>query len=69
VPKNVGFIGFSNSDHTDLFNPPLTVIKQPAFAMGETATKHLLQIIESKRPVKDFETTVFDGELILRSST
>lgn len=68
LPKQVGFIGFSNSEQTDLFEPALTVIKQPAFQMGEMATQQLIQIIESKRPVKDFETSVFDGELIIRSS-
>ena len=34
-------------------------LQQPAFEMGEAATSFLLQLIESKRPVTDFETRGF----------
>ncbi|MBL0069363.1 MAG: substrate-binding domain-containing protein [Chitinophagaceae bacterium] len=49
VPKDIGLLGFSNTDLTELLDPPLSIIKQPAFEMGETATNLLLQLIESKR--------------------
>jgi LacI family transcriptional regulator len=62
-------IGFSNSDLTELLDPPLSIIKQPAFEMGEIATNLLLQLIESKRPVTDFETRVLTTELLIRDST
>lgn len=65
----MGLIGFSNTDLTELLNPPLSVIKQPAYEMGETATKLLLQLIESKRPVTEFETRVLKTELFIRGST
>lgn len=69
VPGEMGLIGFSNTDLTELLNPPLSVIKQPAYEMGETATKLLLQLIESKRPVTEFETRVLKTELFIRGST
>ncbi|HEX5651570.1 MAG TPA: LacI family DNA-binding transcriptional regulator [Chitinophagaceae bacterium] len=69
VPKEMGLVGFSNTDLTELLDPPLTIIKQPAFEMGELATNLLLQLIESKRPVKDFETKTLATELIVRGST
>lgn len=69
VPSEMGLVGFSNSDLTELLDPPLTIIKQPAFEMGEIATTLLLQLIESKRPVKEFETRVLASELITRGST
>jgi DNA-binding LacI/PurR family transcriptional regulator len=69
VPGDIGLIGFSNTDLTELLDPPLSVIKQPAFEMGETATSFLLQLIESKRPIKDFETRVLSTELLIRGST
>lgn len=69
VPHDVGLIGFSNTDLTELLDPPLSVIKQPAFEMGELATSFLLQLIESKRPVKDFETKVLSTELLIRGSS
>jgi LacI family transcriptional regulator len=69
VPEDIGLIGFSNTDLTELLNPPLSIIKQPAFEMGEVAMTLLLQLIESKRPVMDFETRVLSTELMIRSST
>lgn len=69
VPGDVGLIGFSNTDLTELLDPPLSVIKQPAFEMGETAISFLLQLIESKRPITDFETKVLSTELLIRGST
>jgi DNA-binding LacI/PurR family transcriptional regulator len=69
VPGDVGLIGFSNTDLTELLDPPLSVIKQPAFEMGEAATSFLLQLIESKRPITEFETRVLSTELLIRGST
>ncbi len=69
VPGDIGLIGFSNTDLTELLNPPLSIIKQPAFEMGEVAMGLLLQLIESKRPVTEFETKVLKTELLIRGST
>jgi DNA-binding LacI/PurR family transcriptional regulator len=69
VPQDVGLIGFSNSELTELLSPSLSVIKQPAFEMGEVATTLLLELIESKRPVTDFQTRVLTTEMLIRSST
>jgi LacI family transcriptional regulator len=69
VPGDMGLIGFSNTDLTELLEPPLSVIRQPAFEMGEIAMNLLLQLIESKRPVTEFETRVMPTELLIRGST
>ncbi len=69
VPDEMGLLGFSNTDLTELLDPPLSIIKQPAFEMGEVATNLLLQIVESKRPVTEFETRVLSTELLIRGST
>lgn len=69
VPGDVGLVGFSNSELTELFDPSLTVVKQPAFEMGEVATNLLLELIESKRPVTDFQSRVLSTEMIIRHST
>jgi LacI family transcriptional regulator len=68
VPDDIGLIGFSNSDTAELIEPPLSIIKQPAFEMGEIATDLLIQLIESKRPVTDFETKKLAPQLIIRES-
>jgi LacI family transcriptional regulator len=69
IPSNMGLVGFSNSELTDLLSPSLTVVTQPAFEMGEVATELLLQMIESKHPIDIFETKVLSTELKVRSST
>lgn len=69
VPHDISLVGFSNSDIAELLDPPLTVIRQPAFEMGKAATDLMLQLIESKRPVKEFEKRVLTPELQIREST
>ncbi|ODT35842.1 MAG: LacI family transcriptional regulator [Sphingobacteriales bacterium 41-5] len=69
IPEQVALIGFSNSKNTELLNPSLSVIQQPAFEMGQTAANFLLQMIESKRPVTDFESRVLTPEIITRKSS
>jgi DNA-binding LacI/PurR family transcriptional regulator len=68
VPDDIGLIGFSNSDTTELIEPPLSIIKQPAFEMGEIATDLLIRLIESRHPVTDFETKMLAPQLIIRES-
>ncbi|HUR67247.1 MAG TPA: LacI family DNA-binding transcriptional regulator [Chitinophagaceae bacterium] len=69
VPEDIALVGFSNTDLTELLDPPLSVIRQPAFEMGEVSMNLLLQLIESKRPVTEFETRVLTTELLVRGST
>jgi Transcriptional regulators len=58
--------GFSNSDVLDLLQADFTCIRQPAFNMGQVAMEMLIQLIESRYPVYDFENIVLDTELISR---
>lgn len=69
VPEEIALIGFSNSDLTELIDPSLSIIQQPAFEMGELATNSLLQLIESKRPVTEFTTTTLAPQLIIGESS
>ncbi len=69
VPGDIALVGFSNSDIAELLNPALTVIRQPAMEMGKAATELLLQLIESKRPVTQFENRVLTPELIVGKSS
>jgi LacI family transcriptional regulator len=69
LKKEIPFTGFTNTLLGDLFTPAWTVVRQPAFDIGQTATELLIQMIESKRPVTDFETRVLETELIIRESS
>jgi len=68
IPDDIAVVGFSNSDIIELLDPPITVVRQPAFEMGQVATELLLQLIESKRPVKDFERKILATSLIVQQS-
>ena len=69
VPSEVAVVGFSNSDIAELLNPSLTVIRQPAKEMGKAATELLLQMIESKRPITQFEKRVLTPQLNIGNSS
>jgi LacI family transcriptional regulator len=69
IGTEMGVVGFSNSDIAELINPALTVVRQPAEEMGRNACELLLQLIESKRPIKEFEKRVLTPELIIRESS
>jgi len=69
VPDDISVVGFSNSDLAELIDPPLTVVRQPAYEMGKAATELLLQLVESKRPVKEFEKRIMTPELQIRESS
>lgn len=67
--KEIGFTGFTNTQLGDVVSPSLTVVRQPAFEIGQTATEFLIQMIESKRPVTEFENKVLETELVIRESS
>ncbi len=69
IPETIGVIGYSNVDFMELLTPALSVVRQPAFEMGRVATELLLNMIESKRPVTDFENIILHTELIVRDSS
>lgn len=69
IPDDIAVIGFTNTNVGELFNPALSVVRQPAFEIGQVATELLISMIESKRPVTDFETKILQTELIVRDSS
>jgi LacI family transcriptional regulator len=69
IPDDMAIVGFTNSDVAELFDPPLTVVRQPAFQIGQMATEMLIKTIESKWPVEEFTTEQVETELIGRSSS
>ncbi|MDP4284576.1 MAG: LacI family DNA-binding transcriptional regulator [Bacteroidota bacterium] len=69
LKKATGFAGFTNTRVGELFDPPMTVVQQPAFEIGQTATEMLIQMIESKRSITEFETKILDTKLIIRKSS
>ncbi|MEO5685304.1 MAG: LacI family DNA-binding transcriptional regulator [Chitinophagaceae bacterium] len=69
IPDDLAMVGFSNLDLTELLSPSLSVVRQPAFEMGEVAAELLIKTIESKRPVTEYETRILPAELFIRDSS
>lgn len=69
IPDDIAVIGFTNTNLGELFDPPLSVVRQPAFEIGQVATELLISMIESKRPVTEFKKIVLPTELKIRNSS
>jgi len=69
IPGDIALIGFTNTQLANVLNPPLSQVFQPGFDMGKKATEMLIQLIESRRPVTEFETVVLPAQLFMRDST
>jgi LacI family transcriptional regulator len=69
IPEDIALAGFTNSDVAELFSPALTVVRQPAFQIGQMATEMLIKTIESKWPIEEFTTEQVETELIVRASS
>ncbi len=69
VPGDIALVGFTNLSVAHLLDPALTCVTQPAFEMGQAATEMLIGLIESKRPVTQFETRVLKTTLWTRASS
>ncbi len=69
VPHDIALVGFTNLSVAHLLDPALTCVTQPAFEMGQAATEMLIGLIESKRPVTQFETRVLPTTLWKRASS
>lgn len=63
--KDLIITGFSNSDVVELLKHPISYVRQPAFKMGQIAIDMLINLIESKYPVTEFETKVLETELFV----
>jgi LacI family transcriptional regulator len=69
VPEDIALVGFSNLDLTDLLSPTLTVVRQPAFEIGQISTDLLIQQIESKRPITSFVKKTLPPQLHIGESS
>ncbi|MBW7476335.1 LacI family transcriptional regulator [Paenibacillus oenotherae] len=66
VPGKLAVIGFDDYDWTQITSPPLTVIRQPSYELGERAARVLLDRIE--HPDAEAKEYRLDTSLILRGS-
>jgi LacI family transcriptional regulator len=66
VPQEVAIVSIDQSEAYDLFNTPITYIKQPTLELGQLATKILLDSIQQNVAITQAN---LPGELIINAST
>lgn len=69
IPDDIALICFTNQEFSELLNPPLSTIYQPAVEIGGYATNLLFQLINSKTELKSYETKKFPCVLNIRESS
>jgi LacI family transcriptional regulator len=67
IPDDIAVVGFDDAIWATALRPPLTVVAQPTYEIGQTAAKLLLgRVNGDKRPPR---RVVLDAELIVRASS
>lgn len=67
IPEQIGIATFDDTSWTKLVTPDITVVDQPAYEIGQTATELLIQRI--KDPSRPTREIILKGKLIVRRST
>ncbi|WP_312561399.1 LacI family DNA-binding transcriptional regulator [Anaerospora sp.] len=68
IPRDIAVVGFDDWDWAELIDPPVTVVSQPTYAMGQEAATLLIKRLKSKRNSRKPAVILFDPELVIRKS-
>lgn len=66
IPEDVSFIGYDETVWSRLVDPPLTIVKQPAYEMGEAAARSLISQIRSRS--SEGTSYLMEPSLVVRKS-
>jgi LacI family transcriptional regulator len=66
VPEKVALVGFDETEIFDFFHVPITYVSQPLIEIGQTATRILLNNIDSS---KKYEQVLLSANLVIRKSS
>ncbi|TCO68655.1 LacI family DNA-binding transcriptional regulator [Caldanaerobacter subterraneus] len=67
IPDDISVVGFDDILLSQIMEPQLTTIRQPAYDMGLTAARMLIKLIEGKKVSK--KIIIFKPQLVIRQST
>jgi LacI family transcriptional regulator len=67
VPSQVALLSFGDIALAHVFHPQISAVRQPTGQLGETATKHLLDLIATKRGATGIRVGI-PASLIIRES-
>lgn len=66
IPGDVSLVSFDDSEYSDLLNPPITTIAQPADEFGIRAAEILVNLINGRKPRP--KVMILEPKLIIRES-
>jgi LacI family fructose operon transcriptional repressor len=66
IPNEIAFVTFDDTPWTGLVVPPVTVIQQPTYEIGKTATELLLERIQD--PSRPTRQIILQSTLVVRRS-
>jgi LacI family transcriptional regulator len=66
IPTEISIIGFDDNALSDIIEPELTTIRQPAYEMGKLSARMLIDILEKKSSHKVITRLI--PELVIRNS-
>lgn len=70
IPEEIGIIGFSNWQISQVIEPSLSTVAQPGAELGRTAFRLLLQNIENPRYFQEnFPVKILKTKLVIRDSS
>ncbi len=67
IPDQIALVTFDETTWASLVQPPLTLIVQPTYEIGKTATDLLLQRIAD--PNRSTRQVILKGQLLIRGSS
>ena len=65
-PNDIAIVGFDDHPWARVSDPPLTVVRQPTYAIGETAARKVLQALNDGDG--EVSSALFDCQLVMRQS-
>lgn len=68
IPRRVAVAGFDDFEMADVYQPPITVMRQPVYQIGEVAANLLFQRISGSEMTEAGHRVVLPLELIVRCS-
>ncbi|WP_282080405.1 LacI family DNA-binding transcriptional regulator [Aquimarina algiphila] len=69
IPEDIAIVGFNNDPISAVIEPSLTTINQPAFKIGQIASRYLFKQIENKPIDAKNQSKFLGAKLIIRNSS
>uniref|UniRef100_A0A7C4KXF1 LacI family transcriptional regulator n=1 Tax=Bellilinea caldifistulae TaxID=360411 RepID=A0A7C4KXF1_9CHLR len=69
VGGQIAVTGFDDTPIAQYLTPPLTSVRQPVWEIGERLIALLLNLLEAKDTVEQFETILMQPQLVIRASS